>query len=190
MAIELDSLLATALRVRFPSAEVIQADVLATDLAQWGPAVVTGNLPYYITAPILERICALGPSLVRAVVLMQLEVAQRLVAKPGTRDYGFLTVSTQLFTEPEMLFRIPPGAFSPPPKVDSAAVRLVPRPVRIEDTSGFLEFAGRSFRQKRKTLRNNLLPFYGRQVESWPEARLRAEQVPIEQLIEMYGRLG
>jgi 16S rRNA (adenine1518-N6/adenine1519-N6)-dimethyltransferase len=190
VAIELDSLLAAALRVRFPRVEVIHADVLATDLAQWGPAVVTGNLPYYITSPILERICALGPSLASAVVLMQLEVAQRLVAKPGTRDYGFLTVSTRLFTEPEMLFRIPPGAFSPPPKVDSAAVRLVPRPVRIEDTSGFLEFAGRSFRQKRKTLRNNLLPFYGRQVESWPEARLRAEQVPIDQLIEMYGRLG
>jgi 16S rRNA (adenine1518-N6/adenine1519-N6)-dimethyltransferase len=190
VAIELDSLLATALRVRFPSAEVIHADVLATDLAQWGPAVVTGNLPYYITSPILERICALGPSLIRAVLLMQLEVAERLVAKPGTRDYGFLTVATQLFTEPEMLFRIPPGAFSPPPKVDSAAVRLVPRHRRIADTSGFLEFAGRSFRQKRKTLRNNLLPFYGRQVESWPEARLRAEQVPIDQLIEMYGRLG
>ena len=121
---------------------------------------------------------------------MQWEVAARLVAKPGTRDYGFLTVATQLFTEPEVLFRIPPGAFSPPPKVESAAVRLVPRSARIEDAGGFLEFAGRSFRQKRKTLRNNLLPFYGRQVESWPEARLRAEQVPIEQLIEMYRRLG
>lgn len=190
VAIELDGRLASALRVRFPRAEVIQADVLATDLAQWGPAVVTGNLPYYITSPILERICALGPLLVKAVVLMQLEVARRLVAKPGVRDYGFLTVATQLFTTPEMLFRIPPRAFSPPPKVDSAAVVLVSRPARIEDTSGFLEFASRSFRQKRKTLRNNLLPFYGRQVESWPEARLRAEQVPIEQLIEMYGRVG
>jgi 16S rRNA (adenine1518-N6/adenine1519-N6)-dimethyltransferase len=190
VAIELDSVLANALRVRFPRAEVVEADVLATDLAQWGPAAVAGNLPYYITSPILERICALGPLLKRAVVLMQREVAARLVAKPGTRDYGFLTVATQLFTEPEVLFRIPPGAFSPPPKVESAAVRLVPRPVRIQDAGGFLEFAGRSFRQKRKTLRNNLLPFYGRQVESWPEARLRAEQVPIEQLIEMYGRLG
>ena len=105
------------------------------------------------------------------------------------RDYGFLIVVTQLFTEPEVLFRIPPGAFSPPPKVESAAVRLLPRPARIEDAGGFLEFAGRWFRQKRKTIRNNLLPFYGRQVDL-PEARLRAEKVPIEQLIEMYRRLG
>ena len=189
VAIELDPALAAGLRRRFPQVEVVEADVLDMDLSQWGPAALAGNLPYYITSPILERIFRMGAALRRAVVLVQLEVAQRLVAKPGTRDYGFLTVETQCFTAPEILFRVPPAAFSPPPKVESAAVRLDPRPV-LEDVAGFLEFAGRAFRHKRKTLRNNLLPFYGREVEAWPEARLRAEQIPLEQLMELYRRTG
>jgi 16S rRNA (adenine1518-N6/adenine1519-N6)-dimethyltransferase len=193
VAIELDSALAAGLRQRFPQVEVVEADVLATDLSQWGSAVVAGNLPYYIASPILDRIFAMrgamgGGALRRAVVLVQLEVAERLVAKPGTRDYGFLTVKTQCFAQPEILFRLPAAAFSPPPKVDSAAVLLNPRPA-IEDAAGFLEFAGRCFGHKRKTLRNNLLPFYGRQVEAWPEERLRAEQVPIEGLVEMWRRV-
>jgi 16S rRNA (adenine1518-N6/adenine1519-N6)-dimethyltransferase len=190
ISIELDSALAAGLRARFPALEVIEADVLSVDLAQWGPAVLAGNLPYYITSPILTRIFDAGNTLERAVVLVQLEVAERLVARPGTRDYGFLTVQAQISAETEMLFRVPAGAFSPPPKVESAAVRLVPRPAPFAGLDGFLEFAGRSFRQKRKTLRNNLLPFYGRQVEAWPEARLRAEQVPIERLIELYRALA
>jgi 16S rRNA (adenine1518-N6/adenine1519-N6)-dimethyltransferase len=189
VAIELDPALAAGLRRRFPQVEVVEADVLETSLGQWGPAALAGNLPYYITSPILERIFAMGAALRRAVVLVQLEVAERLVAKPGTRDYGFLTVETQCFTKPEILFRVPAAAFSPPPKVESAAVRLEPRQP-VEDASGFLEFAGRCFRHKRKTLRNNLLPFYGRQVEAWPEAGLRAEQVALEQLVEMCRRVG
>ncbi len=185
MAIELDAALAAGLRQRFPQVEVVEADILDTNLSQWGPAVVAGNLPYYITSPILERIFGMGAALRRAVVLVQLEVAARLVAKPGTRDYGFLTVQTQCFTVAEILFRVPPSAFSPAPKVESAAVRLEPRQP-VEDAAGFLEFARRCFRQKRKTLRNNLLPFYGRQVEAWPEARLRAEQVAMEGLLGLY----
>jgi 16S rRNA (adenine1518-N6/adenine1519-N6)-dimethyltransferase len=192
VAIEIDRALAAVVQKRFPAVEVVHADILQTDLGQWGPAAIAGNLPYYITSPLLARICRLGPLLKRAVVLVQLEVAQRLVAKPGTRDYGFLTVETQLFTETEILFRVPPSAFSPPPKVESAAVRLLPRPTGawdIADPAAFLEFAGRAFRHKRKTLRNNLLPFYGRQVEAWPEARLRAEQVPLDQLAALHKRL-
>jgi 16S rRNA (adenine1518-N6/adenine1519-N6)-dimethyltransferase len=188
VAIELDRVLAERLRAKLPSVEVIHADILQAALGQWGPVAVAGNLPYYITSPILGRIFHLGALLRRAVVLVQLEVAERLVARPGTRDYGLLTVETQLFTTPEILFRVPPSAFSPPPKVESAAVRLEPRPVP-PGAAGFLEFAGRAFRHKRKTLRNNLLPCYGRQVEAWPEARLRAEQIPLEQLLKIYGRL-
>lgn len=193
MAVELDRALAAQVAQRFPAVEVVHADILQTNLGQWGPAAVAGNLPYYITSPLLERICRLGPLLHRAVVLVQLEVAQRLVAQPGSRDYGFLTVETQLFVQPEILFRVPPSAFSPPPKVESAAVRLLPRPAGawgIGDPAGFLEFAGRCFRHKRKTLRNNLLPFCGRQVEAWPEARLRAEQIPLDQLVALYARLA
>jgi 16S rRNA (adenine1518-N6/adenine1519-N6)-dimethyltransferase len=190
VAIELDGSLAAGLRRELPRVEVVEADVLQIDLGQWGPAVVAGNLPYYITSPILERIFGLGPLLRRAVLLVQLEVAHRLTAAPGSRDFGFLTVQTKLFTEPELLFRVPAGAFSPPPKVESAAVRLTPRPRGswgVEE-AGLLEFASRAFQHKRKTLRNNLAPFYGPEVGEWPEAGLRAEQLGLEGLIELYRR--
>jgi 16S rRNA (adenine1518-N6/adenine1519-N6)-dimethyltransferase len=196
VVVELDSDLARALRDKFRDSEkleVVERDVLRTNLADWGPAVVAGNLPYYITSPIIEKILDMGPLLRRAVVMVQKEVADRLTAAPGSRDYGYLTVETNLRTVPETLVRVPPSAFSPPPKVDSAAVRLTPRPPgawRIQDTSAFLEFAGRAFHHKRKTLRNNLAAYYGNSVGEWPEAGLRAEQLPLEKLIELYRRTG
>jgi 16S rRNA (adenine1518-N6/adenine1519-N6)-dimethyltransferase len=193
VAIEIDPALAAALRRRYEGESrltVVQADVLETDLEQWGPAVIAGNLPYYITSPILEKVLRLGGTLRRAVLLVQKEVADRLTAAPGSRDYGYLTVLTNFFAFPEMLFRVPPGAFSPPPKVDSAAVRLIPRPGGwgVDDRDAFLQFASRCFRQKRKTLRNNLAAFYGPQVDRWPEARMRAEQLSMEQFVALYRR--
>lgn len=196
VAIELDSGLAAGLRERFRDAEnleIVERDVLETDLGQWGPAVVAGNLPYYITSPILGKIFDMGPLLGRAVLMMQKEVADRVTAAPGSRDYGYLTVETNFFGVPKALFSVPPGAFSPPPKVDSAVVRLDPRPQGfwgIENAPSFLEFAGRAFRHKRKTLRNNLAAYYGDSVSEWPEAGLRAEQLPLEKLTELYRRTG
>ncbi len=190
VAIELDRVLANGLRERFPGIELIEGDVLETDLSRWGEAVIAGNLPYYITSPIIERVLALGPLLRRAVFLVQREVAERLTASPGSRDYGYLTVQTRLFTEPNYLFRVPPGAFSPPPKVDSAVVRLVPHTPPVADPPGFLEFARRAFRQKRKTLRNNLAPYYGEQVSALPEAGKRAEQLSVAELADIYARLS
>jgi 16S rRNA (adenine1518-N6/adenine1519-N6)-dimethyltransferase len=164
--------------------------VLATDLAQWGPAVVVGNLPYYITSPIVEKVLALGPLLMRAIFLVQKEVALRLAAAPGSRDYGYLSVATQSTAKVEYLFKVPPGAFSPPPKVESAVVRLTPCEPLVEDAAAFLTFASRCFRQKRKTLRNNLSAFYDkRSIEIQPEAGLRAEQVSIVQLADLHRRL-
>jgi 16S rRNA (adenine1518-N6/adenine1519-N6)-dimethyltransferase len=193
VAIEIDPRLAAELRERFRGEErleVVEADVLATPLAQWGPTVVAGNLPYYITSPILTRLFEMGALLRRAVLLVQEEVARRLTATPGTRAYGFLTVHTNLFTRPELLFTVPPAAFRPPPKVRSAAVRLTPRhapdPRRRES---LLEFASRCFHQKRKTLRNNLAPYYGASIEGLPEAGLRAEQLSLEQLQALWARL-
>jgi 16S rRNA (adenine1518-N6/adenine1519-N6)-dimethyltransferase len=92
-----------------------------------------------------------------------------------------------------MLFQAPPAAFSPRPKVDSAAVRLTPRSQSdnwgMREPERFLEFVGRCFRHKRKTLRNNLREVLGQQVEGWPEAGLRAEQLSLEQFIELYQRI-
>jgi 16S rRNA (adenine1518-N6/adenine1519-N6)-dimethyltransferase len=197
VAIEVDSYLADHLRAKYasePRLEVIHADVLATDLAQWGPAAIAGNLPYYITSPILERILALGALARRAVLLMQKEVAERLVAAPGERPYGYLTVATALAAETRLLFEVKPAAFHPPPKVNSAVVRLIPSPraaqMGLADREAFLQFVALCFHQKRKTLRNNLAGVYGRDaIDAWPEASLRAEQIPLEKFAELYRRL-
>ena len=192
VAIELDRALALHLRARFPDPrlEIVEADVLATDLAQWGPAPIAGNLPYYITSPILEKTLRLPFS--RAVFLMQKEVALRLVAAPGSRDYGFLTIQTAVSATARLLFDVRPGAFQPPPKVDSAVVLLQPRAPALElpDRDAFLRFAGQCFRHKRKTIRNNLGELYGRDlIASWPEASRRAEQISLDGLLARFRRL-
>lgn len=188
VAIEIDRDLAASLRGRSPSLEVVEADVLRTDLAQWGRVPIAGNLPYYITSPIVEK--ALRAGAARAVFLMQKEVAERLTAKPGTRDYGYLTVMAAAYANARILFTVKPGAFQPPPKVDSAVVLLEPRPPVVQDVDAFLRFAGHCFKQKRKTIRNNLAPVYGETVNTWPEAGMRAEQLSLEQLAEMFRRVS
>jgi 16S rRNA (adenine1518-N6/adenine1519-N6)-dimethyltransferase len=186
IAVELDPYLADYLRSRY-SAEVVHADVLSTDLAQWGRPVIAGNLPYYITSPIIEKVLRLD--FIRAVFLVQKEVADRLAAAPGSRDYGFLTVQTAVFSHARKLFEVKPSAFHPPPKVDSAVVLLEPRPPVVADSEAFLRFAGLCFRHKRKTIRNNLAETYGKDlVDAWPEASSRAEQLSLEQLLDLYSR--
>jgi 16S rRNA (adenine1518-N6/adenine1519-N6)-dimethyltransferase len=193
IVVEVDAALA-ALLPAAPNLEVVPADVLETDLAQWGPAVVAGNLPYYIASPIVEKTLALGGLLRRAVFLVQREVAERLAASPGGRDYGFLSVRAQIAARVEILFGVPPDAFQPPPNVHSAVVRLTPpgRSVELglDSIERFLAFAGLSFRHKRKTLRNNLAGTYGREVvDALPEAGLRAEQLSVERLAGLYRSL-
>ncbi len=196
IAIELDPRLAQNMAL-FHAAEsrleVVEANALEIDLAQWGPAVITGNLPYYAATAILDRVMALGPLVRRGVFLTQKEVAQRITAKPCTRDYGYLSVSMQIAADIEFLFEVPPAAFHPPPKVDSAVIRFHPHgraaELGITDRAAFLRFISLCFRQKRKTLRNNLAPHYGVQIDSWPEAGLRAEQIDVPAFAAMYGRL-
>jgi len=194
VAIEVDPYLADRLRQEYasePRLEVVEADVLATDLGRWGGAAIAGNLPYYITSPILERALEARPP--RAVFLIQKEVAVRLVARPGSRDYGYLTARTAFFARARLLFEVGPAAFHPPPKVDSAVVLLEPNPAPagIADAQAFLRFVALCFSHKRKTLRNNLAGVYGKEVvDGWPEAGLRAEQVELGRFVEMFGRLG
>jgi 16S rRNA (adenine1518-N6/adenine1519-N6)-dimethyltransferase len=114
-----------------------------------------------------------------------------LVAVPGSRDYGYLTVQTTLFARARLLFEVKPSAFHPPPKVDSAVVLLERHQPAVADPDAFLRFAGECFRQKRKTLRNNLAGVYGREAaDAQPEASLRAEQLSLDQLIALYQRLA
>jgi 16S rRNA (adenine1518-N6/adenine1519-N6)-dimethyltransferase len=169
----------------------VHADILATDLVRWGRAPVAGNLPYYIASPILEK--AVRLDVPRIVFLIQKEVAERLIAKPGHREYGYLTLQTALFADTRLLFEVKPGSFRPPPQVDSAVVLLTPhmRDLGVGDREAFRRFLSQCFRQKRKTLRNNLAGIYGKEaIDLWPEAGLRAEQIALEQFAQMFQRLG
>jgi len=166
IAIELDTELAAALQAQFPPDKltVVRQDVLTFDFPAASTAAghklaVIGNLPYYITSPILLKLAANSPSLDRAVLMMQREVADRVCAAPSTRDFGLLSVTAQSYGPVESLFTLPPSAFSPPPEVHSSVIRwrFSPRFAALAvDESPFLRFARSAFAQKRKTLSNNL----------------------------------
>jgi 16S rRNA (adenine1518-N6/adenine1519-N6)-dimethyltransferase len=166
LAIELDTELASGLRAGFPSEKVtvVNEDVLQFDFAAASAAagerlLVLGNLPYYITSPILLKLAANHAVLDRAVLMVQREVADRVAATPGCRDYGLLSVTAQLYGPIENLFTLPPEAFSPPPEVHSTVFRwrFAPRITELGvDETGFLQFLRQAFAQKRKTLANNL----------------------------------
>ena len=161
--IEYDRALAQLLRDRFvkdQSVEVIEADVLTVNLAAvaGGPFHLVGNVPYYITTPIvfhaLER-----PRPERAVYLVQREVADRIVAKPGAEAYGALSVNVQAVATPTILFRVAAGSFHPPPKVESAVVRIDPRPQPVvghEREASFRRMVQDAFTFRRKQMRRIL----------------------------------
>jgi 16S rRNA (adenine1518-N6/adenine1519-N6)-dimethyltransferase len=185
-AIELDPELATYIEGRFPQLELVRGDALHADLGDAGP--IAGNLPYYVATPIISRVLRTGR---RGTFLIQKEVAERITAQPGSRDYGYFSVECQLFATVEYLFTVMPGSFRPPPQVESAVIRLTPRlALEVAVPATFLTLVSRCFQQKRKTLRNNLAPFYPREVvDALPEAGTRAEQLSLAQFADLFRRL-
>jgi 16S rRNA (adenine1518-N6/adenine1519-N6)-dimethyltransferase len=166
--IEYDRALAAQLRERYassPSVSVIEADVLTVDLGEvaGGSYRLVGNVPYYITTPILFH--ALQPPRPdRAVYLVQREVADRIVATPGSQEYGALSVNVQSVAVARLLFRVAPGSFVPPPKVESAAVRIDPRPdpvITIDEETAFRRFVRDAFGMRRKQMRRVLREVLG-----------------------------
>ncbi|MBK9167757.1 MAG: ribosomal RNA small subunit methyltransferase A [Bryobacterales bacterium] len=195
VAVELDAALAVRLAAEDATGRltVVHADARDADLGQWGPMVLCGNLPYYAATPMIDRLLAPGGAppfgLIRAVFLIQLEVAQRLAAQPGSRDYGYWSAKAALSMQCDLRFRVPPGAFRPPPKVDSAVVALTPRPraaeLGIADPEDFVRFLSQCFRMKRKTLRNNLAGFAdAAKLQACPPKR--AEQLSLEEFVALY----
>ena len=219
-AIELDRVLGAQLRMRYTgraNLEIIEGDVLGIDFARLvgrdagtagdtrihraPKAQVIGNLPYYITSPILMHLFAQHQHIEQIVILVQREVAERIAAEPGGREYGVLSAVTQLFAKVENLFTLPPAAFSPPPKVHSTVLRLTIAPqaekLGVEPVAfeGFLKLA---FAQKRKTLLNNLKPRYGEKDDKPLRAAIaaaklrpdvRAEAVELEKMAKVFRAL-
>ena len=182
IGIELDRVLAAQLRMKYatrPNLEILESDFVTAEFASMvgrrpGPlhdlrptqpetVDVIGNLPYYITSDIVLRILELHRHIERAVIMVQREVADRIAAEPGSRDYGLLSATAQLFARVDKLFTLPPGAFSPPPQVHSGVIRLTIAPrmeeLQVEEQI-FIAFLKVAFAQKRKTLANNLRSQY------------------------------
>jgi 16S rRNA (adenine1518-N6/adenine1519-N6)-dimethyltransferase len=205
VAIETDELLAEGLREKgedWGRVEVVVGDVLQVDLTAVieDGARVYGNLPYYITSPILRHLFAVADRIASIHIVIQLEVAERIVARPGRRAYGYLSALCQFYARPEIELRIPAGAFRPPPKVTSALVRMeLPGEragLRIADEGRFLEFMQSCFGQKRKTLRNNLRGVAdSERIEAALErcgiaGNVRAEELTLGQFAAMYEAIG
>jgi len=215
IAIELDRVLAAQLSLRFsrqPNVEIIEADVLTVDIAnliarkpdpilhlpQAQKAKVIGNLPYYITSDILLHLFHFHEWISEIVIMVQREVADRIAAKPGSRDYGLLSATAQMYARVENLFTLPPGAFTPPPKVHSSVLRLMMAPRIAElgiETNPFVDFLKLSFGQKRKTLLNNLKSNYDPAAvrAALKSQRLRedvrAEAMPLEKAAGVFRKL-
>ncbi len=218
IAIELDRVLAAQLRMRYtarPNVEVLEGDILSMDLANVlsrrpGPlsrveplpaerARVVGNIPYYITSDILLRLFSVHEAIETVVIMVQREVADRVAARPGSRDYGLLSATAQLYARVEKLFTLPPGAFTPSPKVHSTVVRLTMEPrfaqLAVPERE-FIDFLKLAFAQKRKTLLNNLKTRYPEDAiraalkEAGARQDVRAESLPLEKSAAVFRGLA
>lgn len=208
VAVEVDRRLANRLKEQFRDRSNVRIhcqDILKTDLAEicgWFQAqrcFLVGNLPYPITSPFLHHAFRFAHCLKGMGLLLQLEVAQRIAASPGRKAWGFLSVMAQFYSRPKLLWRIPPQAFTPPPKVNSAFVQFdfpgAGASLNVSNEENFLDFVRSCFREKRKTLVNNLVRLFPRsRIQSWlDEAGLspsvRSEQVSLTQLAALYDAL-
>lgn len=201
-AVELDPPLVERLRKlagKHPNLTVVAGDALQTDLrtiSNGRRIHLYGNLPYYITSPILHHFFSFADLIDEIHIVIQEEVAERLAAKPGTSAYGYLSVATQFYTRPEFVFQLPRIAFDPPPKVASALVSMelpgANASLGLTDGNAFLDFVKTCFAQKRKTLTNNfrstLPPARTKAVLQSLQIRedARAEQLSVEQLAGLF----
>jgi len=205
VALEVDRGLLESLRRRWPAVEVLEADARTWDYgalerAPGGRVLVVGNLPYSVGKPIVAALLEARGALDAMALMLQREVAERLAAPPGGKVYGALSVLTQAVCDVELALRVPPGAFRPPPKVESAVVRLTPRSharVPPELEARFREVVRAAFASRRKTLANALTGGLGLSLGVAREAATRsgvdpgrrAETLTIEEFVELTARL-
>jgi 16S rRNA (adenine1518-N6/adenine1519-N6)-dimethyltransferase len=222
VAVEIDSRLIEELRASLPASNlsVIEADALTVDwnlllddaIDAWrnlnpnfleSPRLrVVANLPYYISTPIIERLIGLRNRLADMTLMLQKEVVDRIASKPGSRDYGYLSVLVQFYCEAAKLFEVSPSAFRPAPKVHSAILRLTVRErptVDVSDETKFIALVSAAFAQRRKTIANNLkaaasaLKFIKPIEQALDQSGIlperRAETLTVEEFGALYGAL-
>ncbi len=200
-AIEIDRDLVAHLVARFPPERltIFSTDVLRFDFAQlkqWAPLTIVGNLPYNISSPLLFHLAIYAELIAAMLFMLQKEVVDRMVAQPGDAAYGRLSVMLQYRFAIERLFVVPPGAFQPPPQVDSAVVRMVPKKLGAGETARdaalFARLVAAAFGQRRKMLRNALQAFGG---EALLEAHgiaptARAEELAVSDYLRLANALS
>jgi 16S rRNA (adenine1518-N6/adenine1519-N6)-dimethyltransferase len=205
IALEVDRELIPRLRERFPRVEVVEADARrwdygALDRPPGGRVLLVGNLPYSVSKPIVVALVEARTAIDEMALMLQREVAERLAAPPGGKTYGSLSILTQLYCDVAVRIRVPPGAFKPPPKVESAVVhlRVLPAPrVPLADERGFHAVVRAAFAQRRKMLANGLAGSLGVPVDHVRAAAgaagidptRRAETLTIEEFAALAARL-
>lgn len=187
--VELDRDLSNALRKRFPNTRILEEDIRRTDASEFADRRVVGNLPYYLSTDLLLRMSRLVAevSIPDMHFMLQKAVAERLVARPGSRDWGRLSISMQRIFEMDALLDVPPSAFRPPPKVDSTFVRFIPREVAVQaDSPPMLDQVLRkAFGQRRKTLANSLKSLAIDWNKAGIDPSLRAGDLSIEEFLRI-----
>ncbi|MDD5541877.1 MAG: 16S rRNA (adenine(1518)-N(6)/adenine(1519)-N(6))-dimethyltransferase RsmA [Acidobacteriia bacterium] len=214
-AVEIDPQLALGLKAQFistPHVEIMVEDILQFDFRALARPLggekklrVVGNVPYFISSPIIFRLLDCGDCIQDATLMLQKEMADRITASPTSRDYGYASVATQLCSRATHLFAVPPKSFFPPPQVQSAVIQLTmasrSQELAISDTKSFLKFAQQIFTEKRKTLLNNLKRFLpgnrpetSRQLmevfdQCQLDSKIRAENLSLEATARLYAVL-
>ena len=191
--VEKDPKLASFIRSQYPRLDVIEADFMKTDIRKIAGGEqlrILGNIPYSITSPILFRLLESRHCIIQATLMMQHEVAQRIVAEPSTKEYGILAAQLQAFFEISYCFKVGRKVFRPQPGVDSAVITMTPKPgVPLDDPEGFRRFVRCAFRQRRKTLLNNLRESWDLEAVPAEILKLRAESLSIDGFFSLFGKL-
>ncbi len=191
--VDLDDRLATIIPQKFPTCQFIHSDVLKLDFQNQFASEfsIIGNFPYNISTEIIFKVIENRNKVVEVVGMFQKEVAQRFASKHGSKVYGVTSVLTQAYYDVDYLFDVPPHAFDPPPKVQSGVIRLVRKknPLFIKDEKVFFSLVKAAFGQRRKMLSNAIKPLIADKNIDATQMNLRAEQLSVEEFVELANKL-
>lgn len=195
-AVEIDNAIASELGIKYGSRiNIINQDFLKFDLSQFGRKIkIVGNLPYNIASEILFRLFDYRDTIISAVLMVQKEFAQRLVAKPDSKEYGIMSVQTQVFSKPSLLFSVPPTVFFPKPKVESSVIKLgFGNDADLKSVNIFKALVRASFGKRRKIIRNSLKEYFEKMNISFGDFDFdftrRAENVRVEEYVALANRI-